>query len=82
MAEGKNYPPGERGHNVRLTSLSFCRFAIATFAGIIPASFLLAHFGSELVVDETDRILIAVVLLGVFTAMPFVIKLIAKSDRN
>ena len=65
-----------------LTSLSFSRFAIATFAGIIPASFLLAHFGSELVAGETDRILIAVVLLGVLAAMPFVYKLIAKSDRN
>jgi len=35
-----------------LTSLSFWRFAVATLAGIIPASFLLAHFGSELVADE------------------------------
>jgi len=65
-----------------LTSISFWRFAVATLAGIIPASFVLAHFGSELVADETDRILLAVVLLGLLTAIPFVIKLIAKSDRN
>lgn len=65
-----------------LSALSFFRFAVATFAGIVPASFLLAHFGSELVADETDRILIAVVLLGVLAATPFVIKLITKSDRN
>ena len=65
-----------------LTSISFWRFAIATLAGIIPASFLLAHFGGELVADETDRILLAVILLGVLVAAPFAIKLIAKSDRN
>lgn len=62
-----------------LTSISFWRFAIATLAGIIPASFLLAHFGSELVTDETDRIMLAIILLGILTAGPFVIKLIAKS---
>ena len=65
-----------------LTSLSFWRFAVATLAGVIPASFLLAHFGSELVADETDRILLAVGLLGVLTALLFVVKLIAKSDCN
>jgi len=65
-----------------LTSLSFWRFSVATLAGIVPASFLLAHFGSELVSDETDSILLAVVLLGVFTAMPFVIGLILKSNRK
>jgi uncharacterized membrane protein YdjX (TVP38/TMEM64 family) len=65
-----------------LTSLSFWRFAIATLAGIIPASFLLAHFGSELVADETDRILLAVVLLGALTALPFAVRLIAKSRQS
>ncbi len=65
-----------------LTSISFWRFAIATLAGIIPASFLLAHFGSELVADETDRILLAVVLLGVLAALPFAVKLIARFHRN
>jgi len=65
-----------------LTSLSFWRFALATLAGIIPASFLLAHFGSELVADETDRILLAVVLLGALTALPFIVKLIAKARQS
>lgn len=53
-----------------LTVLSFWRFALATLAGIIPASFLLAHFGSELVSGETDRIMISVVLLGGITLLP------------
>ncbi len=59
-----------------LTSLSLWRFALATLAGIIPASFLLAHFGSELVADETDRILIAVDILGILAAVPLIAKAI------
>jgi len=47
-----------------MTTLKFWRFAIATLAGIIPASFLLAHFGSELVSGESQRIGITVLLLG------------------
>jgi len=31
-----------------LTLLSFWRFAVATLVGIVPASFLLAHFGGEM----------------------------------
>jgi len=65
-----------------LTSLSFWRFAIATMAGIIPASFLLAHFGGELVADESNRILLAVALLGALTALPFAVRLIAKSRQS
>ena len=65
-----------------VTSLSFWRFAIATLAGIIPASFLLAHFGSELVADETDRILLAVIVLGLLTAVPFVVTWITRIRRG
>lgn len=48
-----------------ITNLSFWRFAIATLAGIIPASFLLAHFGSELSSSESERIGITILLLGI-----------------
>lgn len=65
-----------------VTSLSFWRFAVATLAGIIPASFLLAHFGSELVADETDRILLAVIVLGLLTAVPFVVTWITRIRRG
>jgi len=47
-----------------VTSLTFWRFAIATLAGILPASFLLAHFGSELTSGENQRVGITVLLLG------------------
>ncbi len=58
-----------------LTVLRFWRFAVATFAGIAPTSFLLAHFGSEMVTGETDRILFAVLVLGGLTLIPLGVKL-------
>lgn len=53
-----------------LTVLTFWRFAVATLAGVAPASFLLAHFGGEMASGESDRILISVVLLGALTLVP------------
>lgn len=58
-----------------LTVLTFWRFTIATFAGIAPTSFLLAHFGSEMVTGETDRILFSVLALGGLTLVPLGVKL-------
>lgn len=57
-----------------LSILSFWRFTIATLAGIVPASFLLAHFGSQMVSGETDRILAAVLALGGLTLIPVLVK--------
>jgi uncharacterized membrane protein YdjX (TVP38/TMEM64 family) len=54
-----------------LTPLRFWRFALATFAGVIPMSFLLAHFGSELVIGESGQIMATVLLLGLVTLLPF-----------
>jgi len=53
-----------------LTVLSAWRFAIATLAGIVPASFLLAHFGAGMVAGEADQALIAALGLGVLVALP------------
>jgi uncharacterized membrane protein YdjX (TVP38/TMEM64 family) len=55
-----------------LTALSPWRFAVATLAGILPASFLLAHFGGEMASGELDRILLAVLALGLLTGIPLV----------
>ncbi|HCE23521.1 MAG TPA: hypothetical protein DF282_13560, partial [Hyphomonas sp.] len=38
-----------------LSRLHFWRFGLATLAGIIPASFVLAHFGNEAVSGDTSR---------------------------
>jgi len=57
-----------------LSRLTFWRFAVATLAGVLPASFLLAHFGSELVSGESDRIGMTLVLLLGIPAIIFLIK--------
>lgn len=56
-----------------LTTLSFWRFALATLAGILPASFLLAHFGGEMASGELDRIMFAVLALGLLTLVPLAV---------
>ena len=59
-----------------LTPLKWWRFAVATLAGIIPASFLLAHFGGEMASLDSARVVEAVVALGALTALPIAGKLI------
>jgi uncharacterized membrane protein YdjX (TVP38/TMEM64 family) len=58
-----------------LTLLSAWRFGLATLAGIIPASFLLAHFGHELSGGEADVFLYTALGLGLITAIPVAVKL-------
>lgn len=55
-----------------LSYLRFWRFALATLAGIIPASFLLAHFGSEAATGDLGRATWAVLGLGMFTLVPII----------
>ena len=65
-----------------LTALSFWRFVVATIAGIIPASFLLAHFGGELSSADGQRVGLAILLLGLFTALPFIYRYIKKQTNR
>ncbi len=65
-----------------LTTMSFWRFAVATLAGIIPASFLLAHFGNELASAEASRIAITVFLLGGITLIPLAVGLLKGRKRR
>ena len=58
-----SYAPG-------LSRLHAWRFALATLAGIIPASFLLAHFGGEAVSGDLGRATWAVLGLGLLTGLP------------
>lgn len=53
-----------------LSRLHVWRFALATLAGIIPASFLLAHFGGEAVSGDMGRATWAVLGLGLVTGLP------------
>ena len=53
-----------------LSRLHAWRFAVATLAGIIPASFLLAHVGGEAVSGDAGRATWAVLALGLVTGLP------------
>ena len=53
-----------------LSRLHAWRFAVATLAGIVPASFLLAHFGGEAVSGDLRRAIWAVLGLGLITGLP------------
>ena len=61
-----------------LTPLAAWRFALATFVGILPASFLLAHFGGELASADGSRIAVSVLLLGALTLVPLLLRSILK----
>jgi len=65
-----------------LTVLSFWRFALATLIGIVPASFLLAHFGGEMITGESDRIMISVLALGAITLIPLAVALVRDRLRR
>ncbi len=53
-----------------LSRLHAWRFALATLGGIIPASFMLAHFGGEAVSGDLGRATWAVLGLGLVTGAP------------
>lgn len=55
-----------------LSRLHFWRFGLATLAGIIPASFLLAHFGNEVAAADLGRATWAVLGLGLLTGAPLI----------
>lgn len=65
-----------------LTLLSAWRFALATLAGIIPASFLLAHLGLEMTNGEADRFMYTALGLGLITAIPVAAKLLRDRIRR
>lgn len=53
-----------------LSRLHAWRFALATLGGIVPASFLLAHFGGEAASGDLGRTTWAVLGLGLVTGLP------------
>ncbi|MDF0596875.1 TVP38/TMEM64 family protein [Psychromarinibacter halotolerans] len=56
-----------------LSRLHFWRFALATMAGILPASFVLAHFGSVAMEGDFGTADWIVLALGLLTAVPLVL---------
>lgn len=57
-----------------LTPIKTWRFILATLAGLIPASFLLAHFGGELTSSSLNQALLIMLLLGGITLLPIGMK--------
>lgn len=64
-----------------LTDITWWRFLLATTAGIIPASFLLAHLGSEMGSGDMGRISVTVLLIGLITVIPLAVKVIIDRRR-
>ncbi|BBU53877.1 hypothetical protein KU6B_01420 [Mameliella alba] len=56
-----------------LSRLHFWRFSLATFAGILPASFVLAHFGHIAMEGDFGNAEWIVLGLGLVTALPLVV---------
>ncbi|TYB86126.1 TVP38/TMEM64 family protein [Oceaniovalibus sp. ACAM 378] len=65
-----------------LSKLHAWRFALATLAGIIPASFLLAHFGGEAVSGDLGRATWAVLGLGLVTGLPLLWVVLRKQPEK
>jgi uncharacterized membrane protein YdjX (TVP38/TMEM64 family) len=65
-----------------VTPLRFWRFALATLAGIIPASFLLAHFGAEMASGENQRIGTTLLLLGGISLVVLLTKRFSKRGKR
>ena len=65
-----------------LTPLSWWRFALATLAGIVPASFVLAHLGFEMASGETDRFVYTALALGLITGLPIAATLLRDRMRR
>jgi len=55
-----------------LSGLHFWRFAVATLAGVIPASFVLAHFGSAALSGPPGTAVWIAIGLGILTTVPLI----------
>lgn len=65
-----------------LSNLHAWRFALATLAGIIPASFFLAHLGGQAVAGDTAGARWATIALGVFAVLPVIYISIRRARRK
>ena len=65
-----------------LSKLYLWRFALATMAGIIPASFLLAHMGSQAMNGDARTATWTALALGAFTGLSVLFAATRKSGRQ
>jgi uncharacterized membrane protein YdjX (TVP38/TMEM64 family) len=64
-----------------LTSIKLWRFSVATLIGLMPASFLLAHFGSEMTADNLNKSMSYVFGIGILIILPVVLGLIKHTKK-
>lgn len=64
-----------------LTPLAFWRFALATFAGVVPVSFGLAYFGDHVAAAGSDKVMFFVLLAGGITLVPIGIRALLKRSK-
>jgi uncharacterized membrane protein YdjX (TVP38/TMEM64 family) len=64
-----------------LSRLHAWRFALSTLAGVVPASFLLAHVGGEAISGELGQANWAVLALGLVTGLPLLWLAIRREGR-
>jgi uncharacterized membrane protein YdjX (TVP38/TMEM64 family) len=67
---------------VGLTPLKLWRFALATLLGILPASFLLAHFGDEFASGDLQRAGLSVLVLGIIILLPMAWRMMPSRYRK
>ncbi len=66
-----------------LTLIKPWRFALATLLGLIPASFLLAHFGGKMAGANMNKTMTALLLIGLLVAVPLAFRLVrAHNSRD
>lgn len=65
-----------------LTVIRFWRFALATLLGLVPISFALAHLGQEIVAREDSGLAVAVLVVGIVTVVPLVLKLAQRKRQE
>ena len=65
-----------------LTRLTWPRFALATLIGLLPASFLLAHFGGQMASANAPAIATAALALGALTALPLLLRYFLRRRRR
>ena len=58
-----------------LSPIKFWRFALATLLGLIPVSFALAHFGSEIDEGNYQLVIGIVLMLGLLAIAPLLVQL-------
>ncbi len=65
-----------------LTPLKLWRFALATLLGLLPMSFLLAHFGNEFAAGNGEDMARLVLWLGLLVALPLIVACVWRRRPN